>query len=255
EQTHQLDVYTPEGDSEGTRPLVILAHGGGFTGGDRLGMESLADYLARSGYVVASISYRLIDVEPTPEIMLQGVWDAVLDMKAAVRFFRADASNGNGYGIDANKIFVGGYSAGAFMALHLAYMNAEAEFEAAGGTNFVQYVADNGGIEGNSGSPGVSSEVRGVINLAGALKFADFVDAGEAPLVSAHGTADDVVPIGEGDADNSGVITQGSGLIHPVATQVGVENELISVEDGGHDVLGECDECPSQIRSFIFRQF
>ena len=48
-------------------------------------------------------------------------------MKASVRFFTKDAATTNTYKINPNKIFIGGYSAGAITALHYGYVNNESE--------------------------------------------------------------------------------------------------------------------------------
>ena len=250
----RMDIYQPEGDPETNRPLVILAHGGGFFGGDKADMQELANFLARSGYVVASISYRIIDVEPNNSVMLRSVIDAVFDMKAAVRFLRNDANNGNTYGIDSSKIFVGGYSAGAFTALHYAYLSSEAEVATVGGSELVDYVNQNGGLEGSSGTPGVSSGITGVINIAGALKTVSLINAGEPALYSVHGTNDEVVPFLEGESDNSGVTTEGSGLIHPVLDQLGIANQLREISGGDHGAFYECQDCQAELRAFIFSQ-
>lgn len=252
QQDLQMDIYQPKGDTETSRPLIILAHGGGFFRGDKTDMSELATYMARSGYVVASISYRLIDVEPNESVMLKSVMDAVFDMKAAVRFLREDAGNANTYGIDASKVFVGGYSAGAFTGLHYAYISSEAEVSSIGGSALVNYVNDNGGLEGSSGNPGISSTVTGVINIAGALKTTTLINAGEPILFSVHGTNDEVVPYLEGISDNSGVTTQGSGLIHPVLKQLGISNQLRTISGGDHGAFYECNDCQSELRAFIF---
>ena len=60
--TLKLDFYTAkENKSDETRPLVILVHGGGFSGGKRDNpMEvQFAQALATKGYAVASMSYNL----------------------------------------------------------------------------------------------------------------------------------------------------------------------------------------------------
>ena len=48
---------------------------------------------------------------------------AVADAKSAIRYFRKDFANGDTYGIDSNTIFIGGYSAGGVIAVHLAYID------------------------------------------------------------------------------------------------------------------------------------
>lgn len=253
-QTLMLDVYEPDGDDAQMRPLIVLAHGGGFTGGDKEEFEDLADFLAKSGYVVASINYRLLDVENSPERITQAVLDAVFDMKAAVRFFKADAAGANAYRIDPDQVFVGGYSAGAFMGLHYGYLNSEEEVTTMGGSALLSHFQSEGGIEGSSGNPGVSSAVKGVINFSGALFLADFVDAGEPALFSVHGTDDEVVPYLAGESDGSGVSTEGSGLIHPVAESAGIVNQLITINSGDHGAFQSCETCHQDLRSFLFTQ-
>lgn len=251
-QDLKLDLYEPLGSDEVARPLIILSHGGGFTGGNKEDLEELATYLARSGYVVASISYRLIDVEQTATSTIRGVMDAAQDLKGAVRFFRKDASIDQVYRIDPQKIFVGGYSAGAFMSLHLAYLNTEAELESSFGSDIVDYVNQNGGLEGNSGNEGYSSEVKGVLNIAGALIKAELVDPLDPILYSVHGTEDTVVPFMEGESDGTGVSTEGSGLIHVEADNEGISNRLKAISGGDHGVFFQCQECAKEMRQFVF---
>ncbi|GET43254.1 esterase/lipase/thioesterase [Microseira wollei NIES-4236] len=93
------------------RPLVVFVHGGGWTNGQKRGTSEFTDFpgvlafLAKSGYVVASLEYRLSGEEPFP--------GAVKDVKAAIRFLRANAVK---FGIDKNKVALWGASAGANLA-------------------------------------------------------------------------------------------------------------------------------------------
>lgn len=247
-----MDIYEPEGDNEVNRPLVILIHGGGFVGGDKDSFSTLATFLARSGYVAASISYRLIDVERTPSTLFQGIMEAVFDAKAAVRFFRKDAQNANTYRIDSNNIFVGGGSAGGFTALHYAYISSDAEIQTLGGNGLLNFVNAHGGLEGDSGNEGFSSAIKGVLNISGAVINTDILNANEPILLSIHAQDDQVVPFLEGESDGSGVTTQGSGLIHPVAQNLGITNTLIAPSNGGHDVFEQCECCAVQLREFVF---
>ncbi len=248
-QDLDMNIFQPVGDSLRQRPLVIMAHGGGFVAGNKSELEALGSYFSRSGYVFASIGYRLVDIEQSSENILKGVADALADMKAAVRFFRKEAST---YGIDTTNIFIGGYSAGAITALHYAYLDELTEVSTMGGATLVNHLNANGGFEGNSGNAGYSSQVKGVINIAGALGKADFLSIGDPILFSIHGTSDDIVPYLEGESNGTGIVTQGSGLIHPIADALGIENELKAIENGGHGafVLG-CDDCDASIRHFI----
>ena len=81
----QLDIYQPLGDTENNRPLIILAHGGSFIAGVRTNpsMVSLGEAFAKRGYVVASISYRLMTILGLiiSSTTLNGVAEALSDGK------------------------------------------------------------------------------------------------------------------------------------------------------------------------------
>ncbi len=51
-----IDIYGP--DQPGPWPVVVLFHGGGWFGGDRISMVPLAESLAESGAVVFNATYR-----------------------------------------------------------------------------------------------------------------------------------------------------------------------------------------------------
>ena len=55
-----MDIYTPSGDIHTKRPLIIMAHAGGFLNGAKNvdNMVAICDSFARKGYVTASIAYR-----------------------------------------------------------------------------------------------------------------------------------------------------------------------------------------------------
>lgn len=252
ERTLLMDIYEPKGDKETSRHLVIIAHGGGFYAGNKIMMKGMAMDLAKSGYVVASINYRLLDTWPSQDVLKKVVLDAVHDMRAAVRFFKKDASGENIYNINAETVFIGGYSAGACIALNYAYVNNEAEIESIGGESLINYMNTHGGSEGTSGNEGYDSSVKGVINISGALFSASHLDDNEPMLFSIHGTSDKVVPYLSGNANNTGIITEGSGLIHKEAESSNLINELYTIEDGSHRAYRQCENCHPMIREFIF---
>jgi poly(3-hydroxybutyrate) depolymerase len=202
----RIDIYSPVGDAATNRPVVLLAHGGTFLSGSKSSVEvtPLCHALAARGYVAVSLQYRLDDLfnfiaqgNPAP---VKALIRAVQDMKAAVRFLRRSvAENGNPYGIDTNLIVVGGSSAGAFTALHSAYINNYTEFSQFSAISNHQAVWDDlGGLEGASGNPGYGSQVQGVVNLCGGLGLATWVEDNDVPLISMHGTADGTVPYAHG---------------------------------------------------------
>ena len=182
-----MDIYQPKGDQLSKRPLIILAHGGYFLFGDKNEFSEEAVTLAKAGYVVASINYRLIDVESSDTASMKAVIDAIQDIRAAVRYFFRDAKTVNKYGIDTDRIAIGGYSAGAVTSLHYAYANTISDVLEMVGEWLLNYVERTGGLEGRSGNPGHPSTLKGVINFAGSIHSARLIDKGEPFLISVHG--------------------------------------------------------------------
>tara|TARA_B100000902_G_scaffold397614_1_gene461933 strand:+ start:142 stop:1302 length:1161 start_codon:yes stop_codon:yes gene_type:complete len=254
----QMDIYMPDENVDicTNRPLIILAHGGSFIGGSKTNptMVDLCETFAKRGYVAASINYRLATnstvLGPLSGLFwmtnldngIKVIYSAMTDAKAAVRFFRKDVDeNNNSYGIDNNQIWMGGNSAGACLAPHMHYINSLDEFVAgidASGQDYALDLANkNGGIDGNSGNPGYSSAISGMINLAGALHTIDWIDEADImPIVSCHGTEDETVPDECGTILNSptNLTACGSMAIHPIISSFGVINDLLIYEGEGH---------------------
>lgn len=234
-----MDVYEPVGDIETNRPLIVFAHGGSFYVGDKSNppVVALCEAFAKRGYVTASIQYRLTDVWELVDSlhMLQTVMNAIGDAKAAIRYFRKDAAdNGNTFGIDPNQIYMGGYSAGAIMAVNLAFIDSEEELP----DYLLAITESSGGIEGNSGNPGYSSEVKAVVSLAGAVYNPSFIDSDDEPIVSVHAEDDATVQYACGPAlsQNNMVNLCGSGVVHEAADEEGVYNALHVFSSGGHAI-------------------
>ncbi len=249
-----LDFYEPKNDIQTKRPLIVLAHGENFRSGDKSDLEKTASFLAKAGYVVAAINYRLLDETQTKITYKRAVINAVVDMKAAVRFFNKDASTTNVYHIDPNNIFIGGYSAGAITALHYAYLSSDTEIRSIGGTDFLDYINEKGGLEGNSGNPDFSSQVKGVINISGALFDKNIIETNEPVLFSIHGTQDLVVPYLNGVVDNTEIWTNGSGVLHEHANNIGLHSVLKTINGGEQDAFKTCISCEIEIRDFLFSQ-
>jgi para-nitrobenzyl esterase len=235
-QTLTLDVYEPDGDSLAMRPLIVWVHGGSFVGGTKndADVTSLCQHFAKRGYVCASIEYRLgfASFPPTQVMAEAAVFRAVQDMKAAIRFFRKDSATVNAYRIDPSMIFGGGSSAGAFTALHLAYLNEPSEIPA--GIDTMQL----GGIEGNSGNPGYDSNINAVIDLCGALGNKNYIKAGDIPFCAMHGNSDQTVPYGTAIIYLLGVFpimtVDGSYSISNYANSIGVHNVMYTYYGADH---------------------
>lgn len=234
-----MDVYQPVGDTASKRPLMILAFGGSFILGERTDMAPLCHYYAQRGYVTATIDYRLFDgpFVPFPDsvVFADVVVKAIGDMKASIRHFREDAATTDLYKIDSNAIFIGGGSAGAIMALHVAYLDSTDTIP----PHIQTAIDNNGGLEGNTTmNTQYSSEVQAVLNLSGALGDASWVDAGDVPVFSVHDDQDNIVPYGQGYSTVAGFpvsYLEGSQVIADTATALGIPNVLITIPNStGH---------------------
>lgn len=243
-----LDVYEPAGDEAEMRPLLILAFGGSFIGGERADMAPLCEAYARMGYVAVSIDYRLYDLDlvpfPTEAEMKEVVVKSLSDMKAAIRFMREDAATDNEFRIDPDHVYVGGVSAGGICAAHAAVMDETDDID----EFLLGLIEAEGGFEGNSSDNyEYSSEVQGIINMSGGLNESDWIDAGDPPFVSIHDDMDVTVPYGDGFANVFGVdivYMEGSRSMNIRGDEVGVNNELMTIENSfGHvSYLGDPED-------------
>ncbi|MCD7763432.1 MAG: alpha/beta hydrolase [Lachnospiraceae bacterium] len=138
-----LDIYLPEG--EGTFPVIVVVHGGGFMFGDQ-GMDIIKPIISAgldNGYAVVSVDYRKSSEAQFPA--------ALADVKAAVRFVRANAEE---YGFDADSIVIWGESAGAYLSVMTA-LTANVE-------------SLNGDVDENLD---YSSEVTALVDFYGPIEF------------------------------------------------------------------------------------
>ncbi len=148
ERTEKLDVYLPAPTANGKlSPAFVWIHGGGWMRGDKAeaSAKEVCATLAGAGYVAASINYR-IGKDAWPQ--------NIADCRNAVRFLRAHAAE---YGVDPDRIAVGGGSAGAHLALMVGMTAGRDEFEP---------------LSVRALYPGVSSAVRCVIDMYGPTNLA-----------------------------------------------------------------------------------
>ena len=106
------DLYQPKGLAKA--PAIIAVHGGGWQNGSRAGYRYWGPFLAKNGYVVLSIDYRLGKAGAYPA--------SVYDVKAAIQFVRAKA---DGLGVDPDRIGLMGDSAGAHLVALVALAGTE----------------------------------------------------------------------------------------------------------------------------------
>ncbi len=101
ESGQTLDIY---GAGAKPRPVFVFIHGGYWRMLSKHDSAFMAAMLARHGIATAVIDYRL-----APEVDLAEI---VREVRAAIGFLR---HSGSRYGIDPNRIFVGGSSAGGHL--------------------------------------------------------------------------------------------------------------------------------------------
>ncbi len=101
------DLYLPKGVAKA--PVIVAVHGGGWQNGNRSAYKHWGPFLARSGYALFAISYRLGKPGVYP--------GAVYDVKAAIQFVRAKASE---LGVDPERIGLWGDSAGGHLVALVA---------------------------------------------------------------------------------------------------------------------------------------
>ncbi len=209
-----LDFYEPYGDTSSLRPLIVWIHGGGFYAGNKGAGEivGLCDSFARKGFVTASISYRLgfwgandaiLTAKRQPPYcfdnreIVRAIYRAAQDAKGAIRYLKDEAST---FRIDTNRVFVGGVSAGAFTALHVAYLDQEYEKPVAadslnpvihtdlfGGVILNKERPDLGPVSGTLNQNGHSARVAGCINIYGALIDTSLIESAyDVPLFNYH---------------------------------------------------------------------
>jgi acetyl esterase/lipase len=162
----KLDVYQPTGDTVTSRPAIVWVHGGSFCCGDRTSGEIVdeATTFAKKGYVNVSIDYRLEQPGCSGSFSncVDAIREATEDAQSAVRFLRTNAQT---YGVDPDRIAIGGSSAGAITALNVAASTSE--------------------------DP--SAGVRAAVSISGAQLIAGTISAGDAPILDFHCTTDPLV--------------------------------------------------------------
>lgn len=90
---------------EGTAPLIVTVHGGGWMGGDKETFTPVQIALAGEGYSVANINYDYV-----PDVTIT---EQVEQVKAAIEYLVAHERQ---YEIDPTQIILIGYSAGGQLA-------------------------------------------------------------------------------------------------------------------------------------------
>ncbi len=107
----RADLLLPR--KRGPHPVVVTVHGGSWANRDRDDMTSLATKLARHGYAVLNVSYRLAPRHTYPA--------QLDDLREALRWLDRNADR---YALDRARINTWGFSSGAHLAALVAAHNA-----------------------------------------------------------------------------------------------------------------------------------
>jgi acetyl esterase/lipase len=104
-----LDLYLPKTSQLSHTPVVLFFYGGSWRNGKRSHYRFIGQALASRGIAVAVIDYRVYPKVRFPTFVEDGAKAASLVMRLAPK-----------YGIDPNRLFLMGHSAGAHIAALLA---------------------------------------------------------------------------------------------------------------------------------------
>ena len=120
-----LDAYLPpDSDTREKRPAFVYIHGGAFKYGSNK-VPDVVEFtrkLAMRGYAVFSINYRLMATywqNPATYKPQGSEYDAMEDLRAAIRFVRSKAEE---YNLDTDKVIAAGDSAGGITSMYTAYV-------------------------------------------------------------------------------------------------------------------------------------
>lgn len=241
------DLYLPEQP----KGLVILVHGGAFTGGTKTTMSTIADTLLPKGVASFSVDYRVNKDGGAFPAMPQ-------DILCAIAFARQHAAE---YGFPAAKIAILGTSAGgALVSIVGAMSNMESYRPACAGQTDLSVA---GVIPGFGLHDWLEREEQGEVSASEAAylggSYADhsatYAEASPvthasvvtAPYLLFHGSVDEAIPYHQSE------------LMHQALQQAGKASELLIVEGAGHSFVFKPsayrDQALAAIETFLAKIF
>lgn len=230
-----MDLYYPNlaVDLSPKRPFILLAHGGGFSSGDKRSgdIRDLCIHLALRGFVCASINYRLgHDFSEYGEYKAR--YRAIQDGNAALRFI---VKNANTVRVDTNWLFVGGQSAGSLLALGMVYAD-QSELDSVSLLyNTIATSVELGNLHTSGNNLTNTYSIKGIFNNWGGVAESE-VDVEEMiPTVAFHGGQDTLVPI-DSDPSLAHYTLVGSRAMHNKLTANTICSELTVDTTGGHGI-------------------
>ena len=254
----ELDLYLP---AERPAPVVVFVHGGGWRLGSRHSAgpayagrrPSAFEAVARAGIAVASVDHRLSG---------EAVWPTQLhDVKAAVRWLRARAGE---LGVDPDRVYAWGESAGGHLAALLGLTAGDPELEGdvgvTGPSSAVAAVAawypptDLRALPGDLGADPAAADSReaqllgapvaAVPDRAAQASPVASVSPAAPPFLLLHGRADRFIPCVQSER------------LRDALRDAGVPVELTTYEGADHMWLGSpeaADDALARTIAFLHR--
>lgn len=215
EENRLLDIYLPPDEAAAPYPTILWFHGGGYSmpnDKSQIYVWLLCEYLASKGYAGVSADYRL---RRNPRVNMTGaVRDAVDDGRMALEWLQA---RGPEYGLDTNRLAIGGGSAGGVLVANLVH---DPERPLSG---------DAAAAVLSLWGPPFSAEAR----------FFETVAAGAPPTLLLHGTEDPLVPFSTSE-DFAAELTA-----------AGLEAQLAPIDGGGHPPMEHMPQVFQAVEAFL----
>jgi acetyl esterase/lipase len=237
--TQELEIFLPPATAKPAKapPVLLLIHGGGWSGGTRDALAPHARYFAALGWVCVNISYRLTS-EPGVTIM-----KAADDVRAAFDWVRAEAPK---RGWDADRICAFGESAGGQLACALGVLPPDAKRWRAHALVLINPVLDLTTLKWALTVPGVSetgpsNPAANTVNPARLVSPLFYVTRDCPPMLVLHGRNDSSVPVGQAEA------------FAAAGEKAGAKVELVILENMAHAFLLRQYGDPATMRSSLQR--
>jgi acetyl esterase/lipase len=222
-----LDVYVPRRAATRPLPLAIFVHGGGLTAGDKAYLSpTFLNALARAGFAVASLNYRLAAASLNYRLAPGNRFPAQIeDVKCGIRYLRAHAQT---YDINPSKIFAFGTSYGGTLVALAALTGGHSHFDVGPYATTSSAIVAAVDMFGPADLPGwISAQDFHVVfggsraNLVRASP-AHYVTANAPPILIVQGTADTTVPVSQ------------SAELYRKLSAFGDQAQLVLVQHMGH---------------------
>ena len=231
-----LDVYSPSGDTVTDRPCIVYAHGGAFLFGAKndYPVVEFCERMTAKGYVVVSIAYRLGFNSLDSVSSQRATYRGIQDYHAAMRYVKQHASQ---LGIDSNKVYGAGNSAGSIMAIHVAFLD---EYER---VNFpaLSSTPDLGCLSCSGNAYQTGAVPKAIANLWGAIIDTAFIEvSNNVPAISFHGDQDGLVSPNHARPFNNPFFPKlfGSTIIHQRLGHLSMMNSYQVFTGAGHEPWG-----------------